>query len=314
MIPGIHHITAIASDPQANIDFYCGVLGLRLVKLTVNFDDAGSYHLYYGDGLGTPGSIITFFAWPGASRGRIGAPQVSAISFGVPKGSLGYWKQRLEGEGVELQLGGSQSGREILSFTDPDGLQLEVVESQGSRGSSWPDGPVPPDKAILGFDGVSIMEESPEVTAKLLTEVMGFRPDEAGVDPHGYRAGGGEGIASRVDLISNRDARRGSLGAGVVHHIAFRTPGDAEQLQWREKLERLGYHVSPVMDRIYFHSIYFREPGGVLFEIATDTPGFTADQRAAELGTRLMLPPWLEDQRPGLVQVLPPVRLPTLGR
>jgi glyoxalase family protein len=229
-------------------------------------------------------------------------------------GSLGYWKQRIEGEGVELRVSNPQSGREMLSFTDPDGLPLAIVELSGSRGTTWRNGPVPPGQGITGFEGVTITEQSPEETANLLTDVMGFKPEGAAPERHGFRAGGEEGNASRVDLIGDTDARRGSLGAGVVHHIAFRTPGDAEQLQWREKLERLNYHVSPVMDRIYFHSIYFREPGGVLFEIATDTPGFTADQSAAELGTRLMLPPWLEDQRSGLVQVLPPVRIPKSAR
>lgn len=314
MISGIHHITAITADAQKNIDFYCGVLGLRLVKLTVNFDDPESYHLYYGDALGRPGTILTFFAWPGASRGRVGPPQVSTITFAVPEGSLEYWKHRLEEEGVDLQTIVRRFGREILPFADPDGLHLELVVSSTSRGEPWPDGPVPSEMAIRGIDGVTMTEEAAELTAKFLTEVMGFRPDLVEQDRHGYRAGEGEGVASRIELLGNRDERRGSLGAGVVHHIAFRTPGDAQQVTWREELVRLGYNVSPVMDRIYFHSIYFREPGGVLFEIATDTPGFSADESAQELGTRLMLPPWLEAQRAGIKQVLPPVRLPRSGR
>lgn len=311
MIKGIHHITAIASDPQQNIDFYCGVLGLRLVKLTVNFDNPESYHLYYGDRLGTPGTILTFFAWPGAHRGRIGPPQVTSISFAVPEGSIGPWKRRLEGEGVECRMSRGHAGHEAITCADADGLQLELIGSSPSPGGHWPGSPVPPAMGISGIGGVTMTEEKIEPTVELLANVMGFERGESGPDRCEIRAGGGTG--SRIDLAGNTPASRGSLGAGVVHHIAFRTPGDADQTEWREKLLQLGYHVSPVMDRIYFHSIYFREPGGVLFEIATDAPGFTADQSAEELGTRLMLPPWLEDRRAGIIQVLPPVRLPKAG-
>jgi glyoxalase family protein len=309
-IAGIHHVTAITSDPQKNIDFYSGILGLRLVKLTVNFDDPGSYHLYYGDELGRPGSILTFFAWPGAHRGRVGPPQVTTTAFSVPASAIDYWTRRLKERGVEVQASGDRFGEPTIGLTDFDGLRLEIAGSAEPKGLPWAAGPVPAESAIRGFHGVTINEEGYENTAKLLTEVMGFRPLGNKAERYRYKAGGGDGFAAIVDIVCTPSAPGGNMGAGVVHHIAYRTPNDQEQLAWRQTIAKKGHNVSPVMDRIYFHSIYYREPGGVLFEIATDTPGFTVDQPAGELGKKLMLPPWLEKYRGEIERVVPPVKLP----
>ena len=312
-IPGLHHVTAITADAQKNIDFYCGVLGLRLVKLTVNFDDPGSYHLYYGDELGRPGTIMTFFAWAGAYRGRIGPPQVTVTAFAVPLGAIDYWSKRLKEKGVELKAGVDRFGERVLGFSDPDGMQLEIIsaaEVVEPKGQPWAAGPVPFEQAIRGFHGVTISEEGYENTAKLLSEVMGFRFIGSEQNRFRYRAGAGDGFASTVDLLCVPDAHHGGMGAGVVHHVAFRTKDDAQQKAWHKEIAGKGFNISPVMDRTYFHSIYYREPGGVLFEIATSNPGFTVDEPAEQLGTKLMLPPWLERDRAAIERAVPPVRLP----
>jgi glyoxalase family protein len=284
-IPGIHHITAIASDPQGNLDFYTQTLGLRLVKLTVNFDDPGTYHLYFGDKAGTPGSILTFFPWPGAARGRHGNGQATVISFAVP--SLEGWSARLPDARLIQRFGG-----EVLSFTDPDGLELELVPSGGS-----------------GFAGVTLSERGYEATAKLLLETFGYTLTATEGNRYRYTSTAG----NFVDLLCQPDARRGAMGAGTVHHVAFRAESDEIQKQWREDLVSLGFNVTPVLDRQYFHSIYFNEPGGVLFEIATDPPGFATDETPDKLGTHLKLPPWLEPARPDIEATLPVLRLPVYG-
>ena len=307
-ISGIHHVTAITADAQKNIDFYTGVLGLRLVKLTVNFDDPGSYHLYYGDQLGRPGTVLTFFAWPGAYRGRIGPPQVTATAFAAPAGALDYWTHRLGAHRVPAQSVRTRFGQPVLGFSDPDQMPLEINFMPEPAGQAWPAGPVPFEHALRGFHGVTISEANYERTAALLQDAMGFQA--VGKEGNRFRYRTGTGLASTVDLLWTPDAPRESLGAGVVHHVAFRTPDDSQQAAWRNDLGALGRNVSPIMDRCYFHSIYFREPGGVLFEIATDTPGFTLDQPAEQLGTKLMLPPWFESQRSAIERILPPVKLP----
>jgi glyoxalase family protein len=309
-ILGLHHVTAITADAQKNIDFYTGVLGLRLVKLTVNFDDPSSYHLYYGDELGRPGTIMTFFAWPGAYRGRIGPPQVSVTAFAVPSGALPFWTERMKQHSVPAQQATDRFGEGVLSFTDPDGLQLEIVESSNRAGQPWAAGPVPVEQAIRGFHSVTVAEEGYEKTAELLTGLMGFTSVGGEQNRFRYRAAATNGFAAMVDVVCVPDARHGTMGAGVVHHVAFRAANDPQQVEWQKAIAGAGFNVSPVMDRTYFHSIYYREPGGVLFEIATDSPGFTADQPAAELGTRLMLPPWLEPHRAEIERVVTPVRLP----
>jgi glyoxalase family protein len=309
-LPGIHHVTAITGDAQKNVDFYCGVMGLRLVKLTVNFDDPASYHLYYGDELGRPGTILTFFAWPGATRGPIGPPQVTETAFAVPADALGFWAERLKHNGVDLRPAVMRFDDQVLAFNDPDGMHVEIVATSEPGGHAWPAGPVPVEHAIRGFHGVTLSEEGYEATADLLTHVMGF--EAAGTDGNRfrYRASGGSPFASIVELVCVPGARRGGMGAGAVHHVAFRTPNDPQQDAWRKELVRLKLNVSPVMDRSYFHSIYFREPGGVLFEIATDIPGFTADEDVSQLGRRLMLPPQFEPHRREIERIVPPLRLP----
>jgi glyoxalase family protein len=310
-IPGIHHLTAIASDPQRNLDFYTGTLGLRLVKLTVNFDDPGTYHLYFGDGQGRPGTILTFFPWPSAPRGIRGTGEVTTISFAVPEGALAYWAERLQRFGVNAEPE-QRFGEQALAFADPDGMLLELMERPAAAlHDAWADGPVPAEVAIRGFSGVTLSEIDHEDTAPLLTEIMGFRPAQQEGLRFRYVVGAGADQAL-VDILEEPETLRGALGAGSVHHIAWRTPGDEEQLAWRQELLRQGLQVTSVRDRQYFHSIYFREPGGVLFEIATDPPGFATDETPDQLGAHLKLPPWLEPERARLENVLPRLRLPGL--
>lgn len=309
-IHGIHHVTAIASDPQQNLDFYTAVLGLRLVKLTVNFDDPATYHFYYGDELGHPGTILTFFPWPGARRGRPGNGQVAVVSFAVPEGSLGYWQGRLQQQGVMVGELSKRFEEEALVFLDPDGLQLELVAHPAAQAqAAWADGPVPAEHALRGFYSVTLWEESLDRTAKLLTETLGFRSVQAAGSRSRF-ATNSDGVGTLVDIIHRPHGESGSGGAGSVHHVAWRTPDDEEQLDWQQVIAGLKLYVTSVMDRQYFHSIYFREPGGVLFEIATDPPGFTWDEAPEALGSHLKLPPWLEPQRAQIESLLPPLRLP----
>jgi glyoxalase family protein len=311
-ILGLHHVTAIASDPQKNIDFYAGVLGLRLVKLTVNYDDPTTYHLYYGDGQGHPGTIMTFFPWPGAVAGRIGTGQLTVTSFAVPEKSIGYWKKRLTGYNRSVRETRSEFDEELLFFTDPDGLQLELIATpHANPNRGWSRGPVPSDFAIRGFHRVTLSESGYERTALLLTDTLGFkRLQENGSR---FRYGVSTGVPGTiVDLICVPEGRPGRVAVGTVHHVAWRTATDQQQLTWRETIRDLQYDVTPVIDRTYFHSIYFREPGGVLFEIATDPPGFAVDEPADQIGSSLVLPLWLEGERPELERILPPVHLPKL--
>jgi glyoxalase family protein len=305
-VNGIHHITAIAGNAQANVDFYSGVLGLRLVKRTVNFDDPLTYHLYYGTEVGAPGTILTFFAWPNAYRGRVGSGQVNATALAVPKGSLGWWEQRFMELRVKHDLRLNRFGDEVLPFQDGDGMMLELVEAEDGR-PAWKGGGVPEEYAIRGVYGVTAHEEGYEMTAQLLTETLLFTPVGQEGNRFRYKAGDSEGI---IDLLCTPDGPRSRGGAGVVHHIAWRVPDDADQLAWRKTVAGAGMNVSPVLDRQYFHSIYFREPGGVLFEIATDAPGFATDETAEKLGQALKLPPWLEGARPQIEAGLEPITVP----
>jgi catechol 2,3-dioxygenase-like lactoylglutathione lyase family enzyme len=285
------------------------VLGLRLVKLTVNFDDPGTYHFYFGNDAGAPGSILTFFPWSNIRKGVIGAGQVTATTFAIPPHSSAYWQQRLSEHGVTSTDAGERFGERVLAFTDPDGLPLELVASADADPSSaWKHSTVAREHAICGFHSATLAEEGYEQTARLLQDTMGFALAGGEGNRFRYKAGGG-GVGAIVDVLCTPDARFGRLGAGTVHHIAWRTPDDAHQLQWREDLVKLGYNVSPVMDRTYFHSIYYREPGGVLFEIATDPPGFALDESPDRLGERLMLPPQYESIRPALEERLPKLSL-----
>lgn len=294
-LPGLHHVTAITGHAQKNHDFYTDTLGLRMVKLTVNFDDPSSYHLYYGDAVGSPGTIMTFFASESSFPGRIGAGQATVTTFAIPNGSLGYWKGRLENAGFPVkQL--EVWGRPRMEFLDPDGLRLAMVEEGDGE------------TAIRGFAGVALAQSNPAASHSLLTETMGFRLEEETAERKLYRS-----HTSWLELLTDKGAP-GRMGAGTVHHIAWRTPDDANQILWLETLENQGYRVSPVMDRNYFHSIYFREPGGVLFEIATDPPGFTVDQPLEELGKKLVLPAWLEPHREKIQRFLPKLKLPVTSK
>jgi glyoxalase family protein len=322
LIPGIHHITAIAGDPQRNIDFYTGLLGLRLVKVTVNFDDPEAYHLYYGDGHGRPGTILTFFAWPNAQHGRQGNSQVTAASFAVPEDSLAFWTERLAARGTAFEEPPERFGQPLLSFADPDGMHLELVETPRANVlHAWEGSGIPTQFAIHGFHGATLSETGYERTAALLTETMGFQllgqernrfryESIQSRSSHSHPGQAYAGEAGRtIDVICTPAAPEGHVAVGTIHHIAFRTPNDAQQRQWLAKVSGLRYNVSPVMDRIYFHSIYFREPGGILFEIATDCPGFAMDEPVEKLGEALKLPPWLETLRPKIEAALPPIHL-----
>jgi glyoxalase family protein len=308
-ISGIHHVTAIASDPQRNLAFYTQVLGLRLVKRTVNFDDPNTYHLYYGDEVGQPGTILTVFPWPGASPGRRGTGQVAVTAFSVPEGSLGYWRERLKRHGVAVGELRQRFDEEVLEFEDGDGLALELVAFAGAAAlAPWEAGPVPSRHAVRGFHSVALWERDLDRTAALLAVTFGFRLIGQEAERLRFESDG-EGAGSRVDLIHRPDGEPGWNGAGTVHHVAWRTPDDEQQAVWRQAIGDWGLHVTPVRDRQYFRSIYFREPGGVLFEIATDVPGFAVDEAPGELGTRLTLPPWLERQRIQIEQTLPKLDL-----
>jgi glyoxalase family protein len=317
-MPGIHHITAICGDPQRNVDFYVGLLGLRLVKRTVNFDDPGSYHLYYGDGLGSPGTIMTFFAWilppTATARGRQGTGQITATAFCIPASSLDFWVDRLAGAGVDFQGPVERFGEPVLSLRDPDDLPLELVAGEaGASPAPWRDGPVAMEHAIRRFAGATISLAEPGPTARLLTEAMGFRPSGREGSRSRFQVGEGDD-AARIDLLERPGGEPGRVGVGSVHHIAWRAQSAEEQLDWRARLGDAGLQVTPVRDRNYFESIYYREPGGVLFEIATDAPGFTVDESPEELGSRLKLPPWLEVRRDRIEARLPELRIPAVHR
>ncbi len=306
---GIHHVTAIAGEPQPNVDFYVGLLGLRMVKKTVNFDDPGTYHLYYGDGAGTPGSIMTFFPWAGAPQGRIGAGQLTVTSFSVPAASLGYWTERLVAAGVRFEKPENRFGETVLRFPDPDGLRLELVAAGEDHREGWTDGTVPAEDAVRGFHHVTLVVADPSRTARLMTDTLGFRQTGETEGRTRYEAGPG----NTVDVADGTGFPRGTMGVGTVHHVAFRVPDEETQLELREEVAALGYNVTPVLDRNYFRSIYFREPGGVLFEVATNPPGFAVDEEPEHLGETLKLPPWLEPQRDRLEEVLLPLRVPAVG-
>jgi len=311
-ITGLHHVTAIASDPQRNLEFYVGVLGLRLVKRTINFDDPGSYHFYFGDGVGTPGTILTFFLWPDALPGVRGVGEIEATAFAIPAASVGYWLERLKEHHVVARRAPGRFGDEIIRLADPDGMLIELIASTpGSEVQPWTEGPVPGEHSIRGLHSVSAALETREGTTTLLTESFGYRLIQEAGNRARFAAPGEGGTGKTIELVCTPGSQPGRLGPGSVHHIAFRVPDDARQHAWREKILSLGYSVSPVMDRIYFRSIYFREPGGILFEIATDTPGFTNDEMVDELGAKLRLPPWLERARPQIEEVLPKIVLPT---
>lgn len=309
---GIHHVTAIASDPQRNLDFYVGLLGLRFVKRTVNFDDPYTYHFYFGDDVGHPGSIMTFFPWPRAFRGRQGTGQVAVTSFAVTPSALGFWVQRLLRHGVKYEGPKKRSAREqSIAFTDPDGLLLEIVAHESAeQRPAWGEAPgIPARDAIHGFYSVTLWEEDGDQTDRVLTDMLGFRAERGDRAARRYTTGDG-GAGTIVEVRTIGGFISGQTGAGTVHHVAFRASDDSAQLQLRSRALQGGLNPTPVIDRNYFHSVYFREPGGVLFELATDPPGFTVDEPAERLGQDLKLPPQFEAHRAEIESVLPRIHLP----
>ena len=338
---GIHHITAIARNPQRNIDFYSGLMGLRLVKLTVNFDDPTTYHLYYGNSLGHPGTILTFFPWSEAPTGYRGTGQVTAISFLIPSRSMTYWIDRLKSNGISFVGPSKRFNDEFVSFHDPDGLMLELIspsyshDPQGQREQQqlqqtdndiWKESPIGKEHAIRGFHSATLSEEGYERTSSLLTDTMGFKLVAKDNQEDRFRfgivgknnnyqegdsgnTGSSTSIGSFVDIVCQPEISRGYIGIGTVHHIAWRAANDRHQVDLRKRIvEEAKLNPTPVIDRIYFHSVYFREPGGILFEIATDPPGFAIDERPEDLGKHLKLPQWLEPVRGKLEQLLSPVK------
>jgi glyoxalase family protein len=302
-IGGIHHITAISSDPQRTLDFYTQVLGLRLVKLTVNFDDPGTYHFYFGDQVGSPGTILTFFPWPGVPQGPTGAGQVTSIAFEVPEASLDFWSKRLSDRAVTVGGTEERFGEPVVRFRDPDGLWLELVGvPHAANRPIAPNSAIPMTHAVREFHSATLSQRDAAGTEQMITFMGYTRIAETG-NRIRYHAGGRD--AAIIDLVLEPKSAPGDLGAGIVHHIAFRTPTDDDQQRWRTELLSRVRYVTPVIDRMYFHSIYFREPGGILFEIATDPPGFETDESVEHLGERLMLPPWLEPSRADLERRLP---------
>ncbi|WP_408010232.1 ring-cleaving dioxygenase [Pseudalkalibacillus sp. A8] len=302
---GIHHITAIVGHPQENVDFYAGVLGLRLVKKTVNFDDPGTYHLYFGDEGGKPGTIMTFFPWPDAYQGKIGDGQVGVTSYVVPKGAMPFWEKRLEKFDVPFTKV-ERFGEQYLTFDDPHGLHLEIVEREDGEANKWTFGGVTSEVAIKGFGGATLFSAQPNKTAELLEKVMGL--ELVGKEGDFIRFRSSADIGNIIDLKAT-PAGGGSMGIGTVHHIAWRAIDDNGQLVWQKYVAENGYSVTPVQDRNYFNAIYFREHGEILFEIATDPPGFAHDESRETMGENLMLPEQYEPFRGRIEQHLIPFKV-----
>lgn len=301
---GIHHVTAICGDPQINVEFYAGLLGLRLVKITVNFDDPSAYHFYYGDTVGTPGTVLTFFPYPGGRQARNGNGTFHEITLAIPVDSYEFWRHRLNAQ--HLIEGRSPLGEPMLSVTDPDAIRINFVEADREDTRPWADGPIPYEYAILGIHAVHLASDTPE-SRTFAENVLGFVEGESKADAVRHQLL--EGQSGQFLYIG--DAHKDSQGGpGQIHHVAFRVTDDASQLDWQRALQDQGAHVSPVRDRDYFHSIYFREPGGALCEIATDEPGFTIDETEHSLGTRLCLPRQFEPSRTQIFNSLPMIKLP----
>jgi glyoxalase family protein len=306
-VNGLHHITAISGPAQENLDFYSGVLGMKLVKRSVNQDDPGTYHLFYADADGSPGSDLTFFPWAHMAPPRAGHGLAMEVDLEVSAGSLGYWAARLEHYGTAVGPSETRFGHKVLSFTDPHGLSVALVEADsGRRFTPWDSSPVPVERQIRGLSGAQVWERDSAATVHFLTSVLGFH--QIGVENGWTRFGcpGGPGV---IDVGEAPEARRGAWGVGAVHHLAWRVEDQEHQLAVRTRVEGAGANPTAVIDRFWFKSVYFKEPGGVLFELATDGPGFAVDEDAAHLGESLVLPPWLEAHRATIEQTLPPLSL-----
>ena len=313
-IPGIHHVTAITGDASGNVRFYTRVLGLRLVKKTVNQDDVRAYHLFYGDETGSPGTEVTFFDWQASPAAIPGAGTIAPIALRVPgPAALDWWARRLDEHGIAHERLAVADGRAALRLADPEGQRLELVDDGGAPGGRPPgDGPVPAEFAITGIHDVAITSARPDATLALLTSIMGFRESRREETAEGstmVMETGRGGPGSEVRVIAPRAGRAGMAGVGGVHHVAYRAPDAEHQVEWRELLLRAGLQVTPVIERYYFKSIYFREPGGALFEIATDGPGMTVDESPDALGQHLVLPPFLEPRRREIEAGLRPIEV-----
>lgn len=307
-ITGIHHVTCIAGDAQENLDFYTGTLGMRLVKRSVNQDAPDTYHLFFADGTGQPGTDLTFFPWPRMAPVTPGHGLANEVALAVPHGTLGYWRQRLEQAGIEPGDMEQRRGESALPFLDPHGLAVALVETRDDREfTPWTGSPVPPARQILGLHSVRLWERELGPTASLLTSVLGFRSlgEEAGW--HRFAIGRG-GSGAHLEIREAPEERRGAWGVGAIHHVAWRVPDDDAEIAVRDRLATARRRPTDVIDRFWFKSVYFLEPGGALFEIATDGPGFTADESIDSLGDHLVLPPWLEPMRDEIEAGLPQLR------
>jgi len=308
-VPGIHHVTCITGDVQKNVDFYVTVLGLRFVKKSINQDLPDTYHLYFADYLGTPGTAMTFFGWPTWPQRRAGSGQVTTVAFTIPEASVDFWAGRLRQLGIHASRA-RRFDSDVITLHDPDGIELDLVAGKSPLElAPWADGPVAPEHAIHGFHSVAMTVADSAATSGFLTETMGFR--ELAHEGGRIRfATGGGGPDSILDVIESAEGPVGEESVGTVHHVAWRAPDDGAQEEWRDALVAAGRDVTPVIDRWYFKSIYYRVPGGVLFEIATDSPGFTIDERPEALGSGLSLPPWFQVRRDRLDQTLTPLVVP----
>ena len=308
LINGLHHVTTLAGDTQRNVDYYTDLMGLRLVKKTINFDAPDVYHLYYGDETGSPGTILTFFPYGNLPRGRKGAGQLTYTAFSVPTAALSFWMDRLHERNIAYTGPDKRFSETYLRFEDYDGAGVELVFNDEDQRLGWDNGRIPTDYAIRGFHTVTLDESNPDRTINLLTETMQHTLVGEEQGRFRFKAGTG-GPGNYVDILHSPNAVRALQGAGSVHHVAFSTDSDETQLLIREQLTKAGFHPTDVLDRQYFHSIYFREPGGVLFEIATDPPGFAVDELVTELGTALKLPPQYESRRAKVEAELPQISI-----
>ncbi len=301
LITGLHHVTAMADRSQQNLAFYAGILGIRLVKKTVNFDAHEVYHLYYGDQHGNPGTILTFFPFAGLRKGVHGSGQMTTTSFSIPSNSFDYWQKRLQKFDIKYNQPQERlDGEVFIKFQDFDGLGLELVANDNDERPGITDGPVPVENSIRGFHSATLSVSDPGATGEILTSMLDYKVIKQRNNRIRLSNAGSEG--QFVDIVTT--TQRGMGGSGTVHHLAFATASDEDQLQVRERIESNGLQITPVLDRQYFHSVYFREPGGVLFEVATNPPGFSVDEPVESLGQSLKLPEWIEPQRKILEQKL----------
>ena len=311
-VAGLHHVTAIAGPAQENLDFYAGVLGMRLVKRSVNQDDPGTYHLFYADGEGHPGTDLTFFPWSQMAPSHEGHGLSSEVSLAVPPGSLDFWSERLQSKGVATSPRESRFGEAVLPLRDPHGLRVALVEGAGSLNrpfAAWEESPVPKEHQIRGLHSARLVERDLTRTSRFLTEAMGFKPVGTENGWHRYAVADG-GSGAHVDLSESPTSDRGRWGTGSIHHLAWRVVDEEHQLDVRNRVIQGGARATPVIDRFWFKSVYFPEPGGVLFELATDGPGFAVDEDRAHLGESLVLPPWLKPERSAIEGVLPRLTMP----